>query len=102
MEPVCSQRIPGPPQRRITVFDTSGFDERLIEKIYRISDILQKIYSTEYTKKRLSLYGGTALNFTHVKNIPRPSIDIDFNYRGHHQTDWAQESLQNEAFLSRV
>lgn len=102
MEPVCSPRIPGTSQRRITVFDTSGFDERIIEKIYRISDILQKIYSTEYTKKRLSLYGGTALNFTHVKNIPRLSIDIDFNYRGHHQTDWAQERNEIDKIIKKI
>jgi len=63
------------------LFDTKGFDDKTIEKIYRICDILQRISLVDYTKERLSLYGGTSLNFLHFKNIPRLSMDIDFNYR---------------------
>ena len=84
------------------MFDASGFNPRLIEKIYRISDILQKIYTTEYTKKRLSLYGGTALNFLHFKDIPRFSIDIDFNYRDQQQNDWAQERNEIDTIIKKI
>jgi predicted nucleotidyltransferase component of viral defense system len=84
------------------MFDTSGFNPRLIEKIYRISDILQKIYTTKYTKKRLSLYGGTALNFLHFKDIPRLSIDIDFNYRDQQQNDWAQERNEIDTIIKKI
>ena len=63
------------------MFDTTGFNEKTIEKIYRICDILQRISLTEYTQERLSLYGGTSLNFLHFKDIPRLSVDIDFNFR---------------------
>jgi predicted nucleotidyltransferase component of viral defense system len=84
------------------MFDTSGFNPRLIEKIYRISDILQKIYTTKYTKKRLSLYGGTALNFLHFKGIPRLSIDIDFNYRDQQQNDWAQERNEIDTIIKKI
>jgi len=61
------------------LFNTEGFDDKTIEKTHRISDILQKIYSINYTKERLSLYGGTCLNFLHFKEVPRLSLDIDFN-----------------------
>lgn len=84
------------------MFDTSGFNPRLIEKIYRISDILQKIYTTKYTKKRLSLYGGTALNFLHFKDIPRLSIDIDFNYRDQQQNDWTQERNEIDTIIKKI
>jgi predicted nucleotidyltransferase component of viral defense system len=84
------------------MLDTSGFNPRLIEKIYRIGDILQKIYTTEYTKKRLSLYGGTALNFLHCKDIPRLSIDIDFNYRDQQQNDWAQERNEIDTIIKKI
>jgi len=84
------------------MFDTSGFNPRLIEKFYRISDILQKIYTTKYTKKRLSLYGGTALNFLHFKGIPRLSIDIDFNYRDQQQNDWAQERNEIDTIIKKI
>jgi predicted nucleotidyltransferase component of viral defense system len=84
------------------MLDTSGFNPRLIEKIYRIGDILQKIYTTEYTKKRLSLYRGTALNFLHFKDIPRFSIDIDFNYRDQQQNDWAQERNEIDTIIKKI
>jgi predicted nucleotidyltransferase component of viral defense system len=84
------------------VLDTSGFNPRLVEKIYRISDILQKIYTTGYTKKRLSLYGGTVLNFLHFKDIPRLSIDIDFNYRDQQQNDWTQERNEIDIIIKKI
>jgi len=84
------------------MLNTSGFDSRLIEKIYRISDILQKLYTTGYTKKRLSLYGGTALNFIHFKDIPRLSIDIDFNYRDQQQNNWDQERNEIGTIIKKI
>ena len=82
--------------------DTSGFNPRFIDKIHRISDILEKIYTTKYTKKRLSLYGGTALNFLHFKGIPRLSIDIDFNYRGQQQNDWVRERDEIDSIIKKI
>ena len=34
-----------------------------IEKVVQISDVLKRISSVTFLHKRLSLYGGTALNF---------------------------------------
>ena len=69
------------------MFDTKGFDDKTIEKIFRICDILYRISLVDFTRERLSLYGGTGLNFLHFKNIPRLSLDIVFNYRNQKTDD---------------
>lgn len=64
-----------------------AFDEILIEKVCRISDILQEISKLDFLRNRLSFYGGTALNFIYFK-ISRLSVDLDFNYRHINEKDW--------------
>jgi predicted nucleotidyltransferase component of viral defense system len=67
------------------------FNSSMLEKVCRISDTLERITQVPFLRERLSLYGGTALNFIHFKGIQRLSVDIDFNYR--HQgedTDWGE------------
>ncbi|MBN2065455.1 MAG: nucleotidyl transferase AbiEii/AbiGii toxin family protein [Candidatus Thermoplasmatota archaeon] len=81
---------------------TTGFDEKTIEKIYRLCDILQRISLVQYTKERLSLYGGTGLNFLHFKGIPRLSIDIDFNYRDLKTGDWEKERDRIDTILKKI
>lgn len=56
-----------------------GFNTREIEKACRISDLLEDISTVEFLRNRLSLYGGTALNFIYAQEILRLSIDLDFN-----------------------
>jgi predicted nucleotidyltransferase component of viral defense system len=84
------------------VFDTKGFDEKTIEKIYRICDILRRISLVEYTQERLSLYGGTSLNFLHFKNIPRLSVDIDFNFRDLKTDDWEKERNKIDDIIKKI
>jgi len=84
------------------VFDTTGFNQKTIEKIYRICDILQRISLVEYTQERLSLYGGTSLNFLHFKNIPRLSVDIDFNFRDLKTGDWGNERKKIDDILIKI
>ncbi len=84
------------------MFDTEGFDEKTIEKIFRICDILQRISLVDFTKERLSLYGGTSLNFLHFKNIPRLSLDIDFNYRDLQTGDWEKERNKIDSILKKI
>ena len=67
------------------------FDPIQLEKVCRISDTLERITQIPFLRERLSLYGGTALNFIHFKEIHRLSVEIDFNYR--HQSeepDWGE------------
>lgn len=67
------------------------YSPSMLEKVCRISDTLERISQVPFLHERLSLYGGTALNFIHFKGIQRLSVDIDFNYR--HQgedMDWGE------------
>jgi len=66
----------------------TGFNPVQIEKVLRISDILENISAVPFMRKRLALYGGTALAFVHFDEIERLSVDIDFNYRHIDDADW--------------
>jgi len=90
------------PQRGLRVFDTTGLNEKTIEKIYKICDILKRISLVEFTQERLSLYGGTSLNFLHFKNIPRLSVDIDFNFRDLKTDDWENERNKIDGVLKKI
>jgi len=69
---------------------THGFNTREMEKVCRIFDVLEDISSVKFLGERLSLYGGTALNFIYFKDIPRLSVDLDFNYRHRDAKDWGE------------
>lgn len=84
------------------MFDTTGFDEKTIEKMYRICDILQRISYVGFTKERLSLYGGTSLHFLHFKNVPRLSMDIDFNFRDLKTSDWGKDRDKIDNIIKKV
>ncbi len=66
-----------------------GFSLEIREKIERLCDLLESIQESEFLAKRLSLYGGTALNFLYLDQ-PRLSEDIDFNYRHIDEEDWGE------------
>jgi len=68
-----------------------GLDPKYVEKTVRISDVLRKISEVKFLREKLSLYGGTALNFIHLKGVPRLSIDLDFNYRHSGENEWHEE-----------
>ena len=84
------------------MFDMSEFDEKTVEKVSRMCDILQSISSVEYTKERLSLYGGTSLNFLHFQNLPRLSLDIDFIYRDQKTGDWGKERDKIDDVIKKI
>lgn len=67
-----------------------GFDPSMIEKVCRISDILEDISAVRFLRDRLSLYGGTAFTFIYSEKIQRLSIDIDLNYRHMDEKDWGE------------
>jgi hypothetical protein len=60
---------------------TTGLNLELLEKIYHLTRILNKIQERSFLRNNLTLKGGTALNFIYL-NFPRLSIDIDFDYTG--------------------
>lgn len=59
----------------------TGFNPGFIEKVYQLTRLLAAIYSDKNLKENLALKGGTALNFIYL-NIPRLSVDLDFNFIG--------------------
>ncbi len=81
---------------------TLGFSVREIEKVLRISDLLEDISYVKFLQKRLSLYGGTALNFIYFQDIPRLSIDLDFNYRHVDQEDWGKVRNEVEGRVKKL
>ena len=64
-----------------------GFSTNTIEKMRRLCDILSAIQNSTFLSQRLSLYGGTAINFVYL-DCPRLSEDLDFNYRHIDNSDW--------------
>ena len=70
-----------------------GFVRDTLEKVCRLTKILQFINSNPLMKDCLALKGGTAINLT-VFNLPRLSVDIDLDYSK--ETDrecWKTEGL---------
>jgi len=82
-----------------------GFNVPEIEKVCRISDVLEDISAIKFLRDRLSLYGGTALTFIYSKEILRLSIDLDLNYRHFDTKDWGETRSEIDerikALLSR-
>ncbi len=60
-----------------------GYKPEILEKVYRLLDTFAQLMSVPYLNERLVLKGGTALNLFYLSEIPRLSVDIDLNYRGH-------------------
>jgi len=56
-----------------------GFVRDTLEKVTRLTDILEYINTNPILKDSLALKGGTAINLT-TFNLPRLSVDIDMDY----------------------
>ena len=59
---------------------TTGFIKDNVEKVMRLIDILEEIFSTKW-KDKLVLKGDTAINMFYM-DMPRLSVDIDLDYMG--------------------
>nr|MDO8079344.1 nucleotidyl transferase AbiEii/AbiGii toxin family protein [Candidatus Freyarchaeota archaeon] len=77
------------------------FNVRELEKVLRISDLLEDLFSVGFLKERLSLYGGSALNFVYL-GIPRISVDLDFNYRHVGRRDWGRVREDVEGRIKEI
>lgn len=56
-----------------------NFVRDTLEKVLRLSEILNYLNSNPLTKENLALKGGTAINLT-VFDLPRLSVDIDLDF----------------------
>lgn len=63
-----------------------GFIRDTLEKVLRLSDILDYFNTAPILKNSLALKGGTAINLT-IFDLPRLSIDIDMDYLENNSRD---------------
>lgn len=75
-----------------------GFVRDTLEKVTRLSDILEYFNTNPLLKESLALKGGTAINLT-IFNLPRLSVDIDLDYL---KTDSRDEMLENREKINSV
>ena len=69
-------------KENISKYATStGFIGSNIEKVMRLLDVLNFLFSKSSFKNKLILKGGTAINLIHT-NLKRLSVDIDLDYCG--------------------
>lgn len=59
----------------------TGFNADFLEKTHHLTRMLSAIMAMEGLSGRLALKGGSALNFVYL-DVPRLSIDLDFNFVG--------------------
>lgn len=77
-----------------------GYRPEMIEKVYHLLDLLEKLMAVPYLSDRLALKGGTAINLFCTEQFPRLSVDIDLNYIGAVDRDIMQkERLELESIL---
>lgn len=57
------------------------FRPEILEKVFCLFEVLEEVNKHPFLKNRIALKGGTALNLFYF-NVPRLSVDIDFNYIG--------------------
>lgn len=68
-------------ERLLETADATGFRPELLEKVIQLLHLLQSIQEHPDLTGKLVLKGGTALNLFYF-DVPRLSVDIDFNYVG--------------------
>ncbi|MBI3192875.1 MAG: nucleotidyl transferase AbiEii/AbiGii toxin family protein [Ignavibacteriae bacterium] len=78
------------------------FNTANVEKVIRLVNLLDEIYSHPFLKKTLVLKGGTAINIF-IFDVPRLSVDIDLNYIGSPEKKvMLEERLSVREFLERI
>ncbi|MFX1286602.1 MAG: nucleotidyl transferase AbiEii/AbiGii toxin family protein [Promethearchaeota archaeon] len=71
--------------------ENEGYNNAIIQKVYRIADVLELISKNYFLKNRLAFTGGTALNFVIFPKIERLSVDLDFDFREiDSKNDWGK------------
>lgn len=81
----------------VQVANSTGFIKDNVEKVMRLVDILEFIFSGKW-KDKLVLKGGTAINFFY-RQMPRLSVDIDLDYVGQSKDEMESDKEQLWEFL---
>ena len=75
-----------------------GFIRDTLEKVTRLSEILEYFNTNPILKDNLALKGGTAINLT-IFNLPRLSVDIDLDYL---ITNSKEEMLKSREIINAI
>jgi predicted nucleotidyltransferase component of viral defense system len=75
----------------------TSFIKDNVEKVMRLCDILEYIFTSKW-KEKLALKGGTAINLFY-RELPRLSVDIDFDYIGDTKEEMEKDKEELWAFL---
>ena len=59
--------------------ESTGYPMASIEKTMRLLELLRVINEDAFLSENLTLKGGTAINIIHYSEIPRLSVDLDFD-----------------------
>ncbi len=78
--------------------EKTKFQKDILEKVYRLADLLGIIYENDFLKSRLVLKGGTAINFIYFGML-RLSVDIDFNFVSN---DSREDMLKTRNEIDRI
>lgn len=61
------------------LMESTGYPMASIEKTMRLLELLRAINEDAFLSENLTLKGGTAINIIHYSEIPRLSVDLDFD-----------------------
>ena len=82
--------------------EKTNFQKDILEKVFRLADLLRTIYDNEFLNGNFVLKGGTAINFLYF-NMPRLSVDIDFNFVSGEQREDMLKSRENiDKILTKI
>lgn len=81
----------------IKIAKETNFIKDNVEKVMRLIDILEFIFTSEW-KDKLTLKGGTAINLFY-RDLPRLSVDIDLDYIGDTKEEMSQDKDKIWNFL---
>jgi predicted nucleotidyltransferase component of viral defense system len=59
-----------------------GYRAEILEKVYKLLELIEIFMDTPLLRNTLALKGGTAINLFYTEQLPRLSLDADFNYIG--------------------
>jgi len=86
-------------QELIAIAKKRGYRPEILEKVYRLLDLLELFMAIPYLRFRLALKGGTAINLFYSDQLPRLSLDLDLNYVG---SDNKEEMLHDRQELESI
>jgi len=82
------------------IANQTGFLKDNVEKVMRLADVLETIFSSKW-KDKLVLKGGTAINMFY-RNLPRLSVDIDLDYTGGTREEMLEDKARIKEYLQGV